>query len=201
MQFVTGPGWKQDQCSDARLRKAPCSVQMVIIQPKEAASLTRLIHKAAFAIITLLPLRFLTSPSPPPGSSPPHLGTFVTKLGHPADVFYSSLLSTAKGQGAASRGRPGPEDESGEGFAGGENNQRTTPVTCCSRRTGSSLSEVCLISHSSKKLAPRNFPPPVQPVQPLLSRCDRPTEESSAPSQAICSGKDSGTALTAALTC
>lgn len=31
--------------------------------PKEAASLTQLIHKAALAIITLLPLRFLSSPA------------------------------------------------------------------------------------------------------------------------------------------
>lgn len=109
---------------------------MVIIRPKEAAPLTRLIHKAALAITTLLSLWFLTSPSPPPGSMPPHLGMFVTQLGHPGDVFYRSLLSTTKGQGADSQGRPRPEDESGEGFAGGENIHRTTSVTCCSRQDG-----------------------------------------------------------------
>ena len=136
MQFVAGPGWKQDQYSDARLKKAPCSAQMVIIRPKEAASLTQLIHKAALAIITLPLLWFLTSPSPPPGSTPPRLETFVTKLGHPGDVFYRSSLSTAKGQGAASQGTPGPDDESGEGSTDGENIHRTTPVTCCSWQDG-----------------------------------------------------------------
>lgn len=119
MQLVAGPGWKKGQCSDARLRKAPCFAQMVIIRPEEAASLTRLIHKAAPAIIALPLLRFLTRPSPPPGSTPPSLGTIVAELGHPGDVFYGSLLSTAKGLGAASPGRPGPKDESGKGSAGG----------------------------------------------------------------------------------
>lgn len=112
MQFVTGPGWKQDQCSDARLRKAPCSAQMVVIQPKEAASLTRLIHKAAFAIITLPPLWFLTSPSPPPGSSPPPLGTFVAKLGHPGDVFHSS--AQPRGREPPPRADPDPRTRVGK---------------------------------------------------------------------------------------
>lgn len=138
MQFVAGPGWKQDQCGEARLRKAPCAAQTVIIRPKEADSLTRLIHKAAPALITLPLLWFLTRPSPPPGSTPPCLGSFVAKPGHPGDVFYRSLLSTAKGQGAAppTQGRPGPEDGSGEGSAGGENTHRTTAVTRCSQQDG-----------------------------------------------------------------
>lgn len=105
---------------------------MVIIRPKEAASLTQLIHKAAFTIITLLPLWFLTSLSPPPGSMLPCFRMFVAKLGHPGDVFYRSSLSTAKGQGAASQGRSGPQDKSREGSADGEIIHRTTPLTCCS---------------------------------------------------------------------
>lgn len=71
--------WKLEQCSNVGLKKAPCSAQMVITQPKEAAPLTRLMHKAAFAIITLRWLWLLASPSPPPGSAPTHLGMFGSK--------------------------------------------------------------------------------------------------------------------------
>lgn len=71
--------WKLEQCSNVGLKKAPCSAQMVITRPKEAAPLTRLMHKAAFAIITLRWLWLLASPSPPPGSAPTHLGMFGSK--------------------------------------------------------------------------------------------------------------------------
>lgn len=63
---------------------------MAIIWPKEAAWLTQLIHKAAFAVITLPWLWFLTSTGSPPGSTPPCLGMFVTERGNPGDVFYSA---------------------------------------------------------------------------------------------------------------
>lgn len=71
---------------------------MVMIGSKEAASLTQFNHNYNHIAAAVVPQQ----PSPPPGSTLPRLGMFVTKLGHPGDVFNSSLLSTAKRQGAAS---------------------------------------------------------------------------------------------------
>lgn len=122
--------WKLDQCSNAGLKKAPCSAQMAIIWPKEAAWLTQLIHKAAFAVITLPWLWFLTSTGSPPGSTPPCLGMFVTERGNPGDVFYSAGSQIpAQHNHRAGSSCPG---QTQIWFVGGENTNKTTSGRCCS---------------------------------------------------------------------
>lgn len=153
--------WKLDQCSNAGLKKAPCSAQMVIIWPKEAAWLTQLIHKAAFAVITLPWLWFLTSTGSPPGSTPPCLGMFVTERGNPGDVFYSAGSQiTTTGQGAAAQGRPRSDYKGWEGFVDGENTNKTTSGRCCSPQDRLATQGSSAKSYSGSREATRAPRPP-----------------------------------------
>lgn len=146
---------------------------MVVIWPKEAASLTQLIHKAALAVITSPPLRLPTSPAHLQAPLLPIWGCLSPSWVTLVMCWIDPCSAQARGRELPPRADPDPR----VGKALQVEKRTTEQLLGPGARMGSSLTEACLISHSSKKLASHNFPPPVQPVQPFLSRCDHPSED------------------------